>query len=151
MGLDMYLTAERYVSDWNEKDQELVNHLAKLPINQKVGRIKSITVDVMYWRKMNAIHEWFVQNKQDGVDECQRTWLSIDDLKELLAVCKKVYDDNSLADELLPTQDGFFFGDTEYSDYYFDCIKETIARLEDVCSLPEDEISKYDFYYQSSW
>jgi hypothetical protein len=151
MGLDMYLTAERYVSDWDEKDKELVNQLAKLPINRKIGRIKSLTVDVMYWRKVNAIHEWFVQNKQDGVDECQKTWLSIDDLKELLAVCKQVYDDRSLADELLPTQDGFFFGDTEYTDYYFDSIKETIDRLEEVFSQPEDELNKWDFHYQSSW
>jgi hypothetical protein len=105
----------------------------------------------MYWRKMNAIHEWFVKNKQDGVDECQKTWLSIDDLKELLAVCKQVYDDRSLADELLPTQDGFFFGDTEYTDYYFDSIKETIDRLEEVFSQPEDELNKWDFHYQSSW
>ena len=28
-------------------------------------------VCVAYWRKANAIHSWFVENCQDGVDECQ--------------------------------------------------------------------------------
>lgn len=151
MGLDMYLTAERYVSDWNEDDKELAEQLAKLPVGNKIGRIKSLTADVMYWRKANAIHEWFVKNTQDGVDECQHTWLSISDLFALLDVCKQVYADHSLAPELLPTQEGFFFGATDYDEYYYDQVKATIDGLEEVLNLPEEELKGWEFYYQSSW
>ena len=31
----------------------------------------SILEDVGYWRKANAIHNYFVQRCQNGVDECQ--------------------------------------------------------------------------------
>ena len=151
MGLDMYLTAERYVSDYDEKDKELVEQLAKLPVNSKFGRINSITTDFMYWRKANAIHKWFVDEKQGGVDECQKTWLNISDLLELLDVCKKVYDDHSLAPELLPTVSGFFFGDTVYDEYFFEQVKYTIDRLSELLTIPEEEVERWSFCYQSSW
>ena len=38
-------------------------------------------------------------------------------------ICDKVLDDNSLAEELLPTRSGFFFGSTDYDEWYFEDIK----------------------------
>lgn len=151
MGLDMYLTAERYASEYRESDAKLVEAFKALPINQKIGRVKTIVADVMYWRKANAIHKWFVDNVQDGEDNCDKYWLSIHQLKELLAVCKEVYANKDKADELLPTGAGFFFGGVEYDDWYFEGIKDTIDRLEEVLALPEEELAVWDFHYQSSW
>ena len=66
--------------------------------------------DGMYLRKANAIHHYIVENHADGIDECQIIELSRDDLEELHERVKAVVNDRSLAPELLPTSDGFFFG-----------------------------------------
>lgn len=47
--------------------------------------------------------------------------------------------------ELLPTQSGFFFGDTNYDEYYMQDIEETIEILTPLLDC------KDDIYYKSSW
>ena len=109
MGLDMYLTAKVNV-DRNIKyfdDEEY---------NKKVSYIE---LDVMYWRKANQIHKWFVDNVQDGNDDCGYYNFDKDLLDDLYSDCKKVLLDNSLTNELLPTQEGFFFGSYDYDEYYY--------------------------------
>ena len=46
----------------------------------------TIFEEVAYWLKANHIHNWFVQNLQDGVDECQYVFVEEDDLRCLLAM-----------------------------------------------------------------
>lgn len=46
--------------------------------------------EVMYWRKANHIHRWFVENVQDGVDNCEYYEVSKEKIKELLDTCQKV-------------------------------------------------------------
>jgi hypothetical protein len=55
---------------------------------------------------------------------------------------------NPKIEELLPTTKGFFFGSTEYDEYYMSDIKSTIKGLEEILS---EDVSNGDFYYQSSW
>ena len=145
MGLDMYLYAEQYVSDYNEEGKELSNKLFKATGK----RITSIRTEVGYWRKANAIHKWFVDNCQDGRDECQSTFVSDEKLEELLETVKQVLADPKLATELLPTTDGFFFGGTEYDSWYIQDLEETKNILETV--LNDRSLDNWDFYYQSSW
>lgn len=45
------------------------------------------------WRKANAIHNWFVQNVQHGVDDCGEYVISRGDLEELRRVCQKILDE----------------------------------------------------------
>ena len=52
------------------------------------------------------------------------------------------------AANLLPVQEGFFFGNQEYNEYYFSDIQDTIDQIEKILKeYPED----WDFKYQSSW
>ena len=55
--------------------------------------------------------------------------------------------DPSIAQELLPNSSGFFFGSTEYDEYYIADLKYTKEVLEKVLN----ETSRGDFYYHSSW
>jgi hypothetical protein len=104
--------------------------------------------EVIYWRKANAIHRWFVDNIQDGSDECEDHEVTADQLRELKDICLKVVQNPILADELLPTRSGFFFGSTEYDEWYHDEILRTYEYLSDLLSeAPEDEV----FTYWSSW
>ena len=54
-----------------------------------------------------------------------------------------------VAERLLPTTDGFFFGSTDYDEYYLQDIQETIGMLDTV--LEETDFSVYSIYYTSSW
>lgn len=148
MGLDMYLTKRVYVGANYEHNQvtgriQLKTRGEKIKIN--FSRVSKIIEDVAYWRKANAIHKWFVDNVQDGEDDCNDHYVDIEKLKELIQVCKDVIADHSKAEQLLPVQSGFFFGETEYNEYYFGCLQDTIDMLEPL--LEESG----DFYYRSSW
>lgn len=77
-----------------------------------------------YFRKVNFIFKFFENKMYDEYFSL----VDLDDVDGLIERCEKVLADNSLAQELLPTQSGFFFGGTEYDDYYFydveDCLKQ---------------------------
>jgi len=61
----------------------------------------------------------------------------------------KVIDKPEICEELLPTQSGFFFGGTEYDEWYIDDIKYTRDRLQAILDLLD--LDKWDIYYHSSW
>ena len=155
MGLDMYLTATRYVSKYFVNTDEetsktigsLFPELAAFVDEDGSVPIKGVRIEAGYWRKANAIHGWFVRNVQDGEDNCAKYPVQRDQLRELRDCCQQVLDDPELADDLLPTESGFFFGSTSYDDYYFDDLRETIAIIDRSLALPE----LWDFEYQSSW
>ena len=51
------------------------------------GIIKGDT-EIIYWRKANAIHKWFVENVQEGVDDCGEYEVTVEQLTELRDLCK---------------------------------------------------------------
>lgn len=140
-----------------------------------------ITEEVGYWRKANHIHKWFVENIQDGEDDCNyHREVTEDDLRALLDVCQRVLDscemvdgkiqngssyengqmvpimedgqyvkDSSVAEELLPSQGGFFFGSTDYDEYYVEDVKNTINIVQKV--LETTDFDNQMIYYISSW
>ncbi len=98
------------------------------------------------WRKANAIHAYIVGNHADG-DDCTPIELDRDSIKELRDRCTDVLSDRSLAPELLPTSSGFFFGSTEYDDWYFEELERTEKELTE---LLRDKTWDY-LEYQASW
>lgn len=189
MGLDMYLNKKTYVKRWkhipkNQQYKVLVRKGGKTDKTFDIEKISSIEEQVMYWRKANHIHSWFVQNVQGGVDDCREYQVSRESLQELLDTCKKVIassklvggkvhngtsytkdpvtgdmvkrenyedgkviEDPTVASELLPTSSGFFFGNTDYNEWYLQDVIETAKFLEE--ELAKDD--RGDYYYQSSW
>lgn len=103
--------------------------------------------DGMYLRKANAIHHYIVENHADGIDECQIIELSRDDLEELHERVKAVVNDRSLAPELLPTSDGFFFGGTDYDDWYFNQLENFDRELGTMLRRKDWNYMQY----QASW
>lgn len=166
MGLDMYLYARKYVSgvDFGRSDD---GEFTKTQNSQFAEIIKAAGIEpseldldlpsvelrfkIGYWRKANQIHQWFVMNVQDGEDECKPHYVSREQLEELRGVCREVMADHSKADELLPTGAGFFFGSTEYDEWYFEQIEYTVGVLDRILQNPKFEFGGYDFEYQSSW
>jgi len=147
MGLDMYVNAKRYLSEYRDGDNAIMEAV-NAAVPSKPGDINTIVTEAAYWRKANAIHKWFVDNVQEGKDECVEHYVSREDIRKLLDACSQVLADHTLAPTLLPSADGFFFGSTEYSEWYFGDVEKTIAQLEPLLS-PDYE--GWDFYYHSSW
>lgn len=153
MGLDMYLTKKTYVKRWkhqpdDEKFEVTVTRGGKPYDAINPERVTSIVEDVGYWRKANHIHKWFVDNVQDGEDDCHEYYVDKDKLEKLLSFCKEVKDNPMRASDILPTQSGFFFGGTEYNEYYFEDINNTIKILERALNGSNEDCF---YYYQSSW
>ena len=152
MGLDMYLYKKTYIRTDEFYKSEVRNEVIVKTggeIDKKINpkKVKYVVEEVGYWRKANQIHNWFVTNVQNGTDDCASYWVSREKLEELLDLCRKISEDNSLAESLLPSASGFFFGGTEYDDWYFDNINSTIEIIED-CLSDEGADS---FEYSSSW
>lgn len=145
----------------------------------KPERAEYVIEGMAYWRKANQIHKWFVDHCGDGERDHDVSVSSNDlrDLvstcKEVLKASKlvkgkiqngstyekgkwvpimedgKYVKDPSKAIELLPTDHGFFFGSTEYDQYYIDDIKSTVEQLESILAEPDAE--KHDYTYDSSY
>lgn len=139
MGLDMHLTAKAGDENVAKEHKEKYN----LPDNTTVYQP---IFHVGYWRKANHIHNWFVANAQDGVDECQETYIDDSQLRTLRGVCLEVLADKTKAPTLLPTKPGFFFGGTDYDERYFQDIEATLIIVEKALNL-----KMCDVHYQSSW
>ena len=182
MGLDMFLTKKSYVKNWDHMKPE---ELHKITVKKggkdthiQSERVNEIEEEIGYWRKANAVHHWFVENVQEGNDDCKPYYVRKEKLQELLDTVNKVLascelvegkitngyrgtptglepiiedgkyvKDPSLAQELLPTQDGFFFGSTDYNQFYVEDLELTKAILEK--AITESEHGS--IYYQSSW
>lgn len=168
MGLDMYLSVRKYVSDFayeNGKNSEQVNSiLASAGLGRAILSEYSPSVRVEatvgYWRKANAIHGWFVDNVADGEDNCTPMHVSREDLTGLRDDCLEVLDmrdrqasnpDEALptAEDIMPTQSGFFFGDVEYDDWYYEYITNTAELLTELLDNPT--LEDCDFEYRASW
>ena len=151
MGLDMHLYRETYLG-FNYEHRRTESTYGIFPDLSEFGivkdRISEITELVAYWRKANHIHQWFVDNVQNGVDNCARYYVDFGQLKELVDLCKELLKEKDVAlyEEKLPTQEGFFFGDCEYNENYVQDLKDTIKQIKPLWK----EMSA-EFYYQSSW
>ena len=169
MGLDMYLEIRKneYRSKYyQDKGSDLALEYPK-DITEFIPNLTDLTISrqtnykVGYWRKANHIHNWFMQNcalrddYDNPIDDCSPIEITVDKLEKLLDDCKRVLADHSLASSLLPTADGFFFGSTEYSEYYFSEIERTIEIIEPVLKFAQHKLEIEDYvwevYYQSSW
>jgi hypothetical protein len=105
--------------------------------------------EVAYWRKANAIHNWFVTNFAT-VDDCTPISLEKQDLYNLRELCMKVLDAHTeeVALDLLPPASGFFFGSDAVDDWYWNNIEETIVLLN---TALEQSVDDAMFEYQASW
>jgi len=154
MGLDMYLEARKYVSSYtDEANYDQLRSMLGLGLDEiPEGGHGSVSLSVMYWRKVNAVHDWFVREVQGGEDDCKAYYVGREKLVELLALCKRVVDnkeDSKVAEELLPSASGFFFGSTDYDEYYYEGLLWTIEGLERI--LNNSAYDEMDFQYSSSW
>jgi hypothetical protein len=151
MGLDMFITGKRHLWDMTDESKEFQDKVSSLFSELDDTKVKMVEVEFAYWRKANAIHNWFVKNVQDGEDDCKETYLEKADVQKLLYVVNEVLRDNTKASELLPTSSGFFFGDTSYSENYFNQLEYTKDVLTKLIDKWDTYYKNWGLYYQASW
>ena len=187
MGLDMYLMRFPRYKDYTPADARDVNYYLEYNVKsdplppkedwEALNNMYKSRKEIGYWRKANAIHQWFVKCVQNGIDDCDyHREVTKDDLLALKKICCKIlkkcelvdgevidyWDGNlkphyvpgkvisnqEICEKLLPTQSGFFFGDTNYTEYYLIDVRDT---LEIVMNALGTDFENYAIYYESSW
>ena len=162
MGLDQYLNAKKYLSpsEWRGEESRqqfdtIVKAVGADTFMRKEFPNAEVSISVGYWRKANAIHNWFVDNCQHGKDDCRQSIVTREQLQELKRLCEIVTMDKGLLDTdesaktMLPVAmpEGSFFGSDKYDEYYYKAMTDTIAIVTACLDMP----AEWDFYYQSSW
>lgn len=107
--------------------------------------------EIGYFRKVNFLVKFF---EDKGLDVENQIPLEInkEDAEELLSRCEEVLKDHSKAPELLPTMSLFFFGNTEYNEYYYNDVKYVRDYIKDKLlpefdALSEDEQVYFEISY----
>lgn len=164
MGLDMYFYARKSTyksfSKWDKPDRaDETNYPEDLKTFSDYiydRNFKSVETEIRYqigyFRKFNALHSYIVKTFAEGIDNCQDIILYKEDVEQI----KKVLDDVlnahqrvEKAKELLPTQSGFFFGGTDYDEFYFEDVKDAADLMQNF--LDNFDFEKYQLVYRASW
>lgn len=137
MGLDMFLFKHKKFKDNDEKFNELARQ------NEE---------EILYWRKANMIRSWFVNHTAlSSDDDGVYIPISRETLELLKQDLKDTLNDYKLATVLFPTSSGFFFGSTDYDEYYW---KDLEYTLEEVTKILDEDIVDWDnevVEYCDSW
>lgn len=160
MGLDMYLTCDLFIGG-NYEHKHVSGELSLsmlVGVNDKrptdlvisAAEIDTVTLHVGYWRKANAVHGWFVEEIQEGKDECQRSEVTIDELASLRSLCLEALGEKDST--VLPGRSGFFFGSTDADEWYWDSLIHTVDVCDKALAMSKRLEAFYPtFHYQASW
>ena len=132
MGLDMYLTGEKYLpTNWDKPEDN---------VTEDGFRLKSKELQLGYWRKHPNLHGYIVNTFAGGNDNpCQRIELSANSMRQIIEAVKN---------KDLPHTEGFFFGESDGSEdeETIEIFTKAIAWLE----TKEDNVWR-SVFYTASW
>ena len=72
-----------------------------------------------------------------------------ENLEKLISDCEMVLKNKDNAKEIIPTASGFFFGSTEYDEYYFSDIEYTLEKMKNLINQIDWE--NESLYYTEWW
>jgi hypothetical protein len=158
MGLDMFLfktkrtnhsidelkSLDRY--DLTPEDEDVKDLLPLYESDYSKGKY-CIFKEVSYWRKFNALHNWFVTNVQIGIDDCGMYEVTKDHVEDLLDTLFIVLEEKDPTD-FMPVI-GFFFGSNEVDEYYWEQVENTRDKMYRL--LNDFDWENERLFYHSSW
>lgn len=159
----MYLKGRKFI--WEDEDKGKL----KKVVDEFFPKVKefnlepeSITFQVGYWRGARAIHDWFVNNVQNGDDDCRDYYVEEEQFRELLNIINQILGkdtknkiineltggfDMEKAKELLP--DDNFDPNINYGEYYLENLIKTKKIIEEI--FDKKILEQIDIDYCSSW
>lgn len=104
--------------------------------------------EVAYFRKVNFLVAYMSTYFGEDIENLKDYYLEEDCVEELIRRCEEVLSDHSTAPILLPTTSGFFFGNNEYNEYYFEAVKEVLDKMNNILQrLQEGENIVFRIWY----
>ena len=109
-----------------------------------------------YFRKVNFLHLWVEAHVLDGREtNCDDVPMNLEQIAGLAQTCEQVLADPTKGPDVLPTGGRFFFGSTEYDDYYLDDVRDVLAACQQIISLEIEAnangLPPAKLCYWSSW
>lgn len=105
---------------------------------------------VGYFRKVNFLVKYFEDLGFD-VENQTPLYITKEQAVELRNRCQTVLANHDKSEELLPTMSGFFFGSTEYDEYYFDDVEQVLKYCEETLLPMFDNLGERESIYFSTW
>lgn len=97
-----------------------------------------------YFRKVNFLYQYFRNDMEN--EWCLVGKEKIENLIELCEQVIKHKGDEDFANQYLPTTSGFFFGSTDYDDWYFADVKDCLTQMKKLNkSLNQDDLVMWEF------
>lgn len=114
MGLDIffYRTSKKNYEEFKSNKNE-----------ESTEDVKNKT-EVAYFRKVNFLMSFF-----NYTGNCEYMEITESEIKQLIDSCGKVLNERNeeTSSELLPAQMGFFFGNYEYNDWYYENVEQVLT------------------------
>lgn len=131
-----------------EKHKDIAELLDKMQVNvDESGKLAEEIhnifnrEEIAYFRKVNFLMAFFAY-----VDNCEFVEITKEQVSDLVDRATRVWENHSLAEELLPTQSGFFYGSTEYSDWYFEDVKDVRDTFQEILDNTDWEHEIVEMY-----
>lgn len=137
MGLDQYFYVDSSKEEYTEENF--------FDLKEDLGE------EDIYLRKVNSIHGWVCLHGKEIIPGVGYV-LTPTVFKSLVNLAKEVLrrKDLNFSKEILPTCSGFFFGSTEYNDWYYEDLADFIKDAENNIDLSETNTNEKIIYY-ASW
>lgn len=103
-----------------------------------------------YFRKVNFLVAYF-EKKGFNVETQSDYYVYREDIEELIDICEKVLENHDLAEELLPTMSGFFFGDIDYNEYYFENVEEVLKYCKEELLPMFNDLDDGEYITFNTW
>lgn len=177
MGLDMYLYAKRFIWHNEEELRELINKCITCPVSDEPKYVIYEAMYWRKANAIHAWFVKNVQDGEDDCGHYYVSIEDLTKLRDICAAVIEntklksgsikigevstnggefipkfkdglVIENVKDIEELLPTTSGFFFGSTDYDEYYLRDIKYTKEGLDKILN---SDMKDWDFEYHSSW
>jgi hypothetical protein len=161
VGLDMYIIKKRKDikddNEWNEVCYwRKANQIHKWFVDNVQGGVDDCGEYLVTEDELDELRELCKKLRDEIilVDGTIRNGYTYEKDENGELVKKWNYEDGKLianyglCEELLPRQEGFFFGSCDYNEWYYDQIIDTIDQLDKALGT---DFNEYDLYYCSSW
>lgn len=126
MGLDIYFYKVR------KDDADAISN------TREVFDLINNGVDCAYFRKANFIYAYFAHLIDSNTECCI---VNKDEIESLFDACGLVLErrnDTEFAKEVLPTCPGFFFGSTDYDEWYYEKVASCYEQMKIILEEWED-------------
>lgn len=152
MGLEMFLEARRPISPIDLRDgpkrRAIGAAIGFTPPNDKPGgspslmEVTGVMVAIGHWYAFWPLHNWFINQIQEGHDDGRPTFVSPEVLEALEEILDEVDDDPDVA--------GNYFQDVEVEEVKIDPM-ELDFTLRVIIQARKLQSQGWDIYYRGDW